>query len=251
MPFQPKHIGAALAFGAAALVAGNGLAQTTPPANPPAGAAPPPGAPPQGGPPPQGPFKIDLQQAPTEWAKICGKPPGANPKELCVVTHDFVFSDPRQPPLALAVYAVQGDDTRLIRVLMPTALLIKPGVRLSIDKGAQQEGSYQFCLPNGCFVESKVKPATVDSMKKGTQLNIVAKNMNNDEVTFQLPLSGFGKSFDGPAIDPKVLQAQQEAQQQELQKQLEERARQQRQNLEQGSAPGTVPPPPAAAPAVK
>ena len=135
---------------------------------------------------------------------------------------------------------------------MPPGLLIRPGIRFATDKGAQQEGAYTICLPNGCFAETKIKSSAIDQMKKGTTLNVVAKNSVNNEVTFALPLAGFGKAFDGPAVDPKVLQAQQEAQQQELQRQLEERAKQQRQTLEQKAAPGTpVAPAPAAPTAPK
>ena len=49
-----------------------------------------------------------------------------------------------------------------------------------------------------------------------------------------------GKAFDGAAIDPKVLQKQQE----DLQKQLEERAKKQRQDLEKqnGGAAPVIPP---------
>ena len=49
-------------------------------------------------------------------------------------------------------------------------------------------------------------------------------------------MKDFGAAFDGPAVDPKVL----EQQNQELQKQLEERAEEQRKKLEQqqgGAAP--------------
>jgi hypothetical protein len=54
-------------------------------------------------------------------------------------------------------------------------------------------------------------------------------------VTFNVPMKDFGTAFDGPAVDPKVL----EQQQQELQKQLEEKAKQQREQLEkqQSAAP--------------
>ncbi len=48
-------------------------------------------------------------------------------------------------------------------------------------------------------------------------------------------MKDFAAAFDGPAVDPKVL----EQQQQELQKQLEEKAKQQREQLEkqQSSTP--------------
>ena len=47
-------------------------------------------------------------------------------------------------------------------------------------------------------------------MKKAEKLAVVVKNQVNNEVTFVLPLAAFGKAFDGPAIDPKVLEERRE-----------------------------------------
>ena len=60
----------------------------------------------------------------------------------------------------------------------------------------------------------------------------MVKNQANAEVVFNLPLAGFGKAFDGPAIDPKVL----EEQQKKLQAELQKRAEEERKKLEQGGS---------------
>ncbi len=69
----------------------------------------------------------------------------------------------------------------------------------------------------------------IDAAKKGTTMTVVVKNQANAEVVFNLPLAGFGKAFDGPAIDPKVL----EEQQKKLQAELQKRAEEERKKLEQ------------------
>ena len=61
---------------------------------------------------------------------------------------------------------------------------------------------------------------------------MVVRNQANSEVTFTLPMKDFGAAFDGPPIDPAVL----EQRNQEIQKQLEEKAKQQRQELEKQSS---------------
>jgi len=63
-------------------------------------------------------------------------------------------------------------------------------------------------------------------------LNVSVKNQVGAEVIFSVPLGGFGKSFDGAAIDPAVLQQRQ----QDLQKALEKQADEQRKALEGGAA---------------
>jgi hypothetical protein len=83
----------------------------------------------------------------------------------------------------------------------------------------------------------------IAAMKKGTTLNVSVQNQTQREVTFAVPLAGFGKAFDGPAIDPKVL----EEQQKKLQAELEKRSEDMRKKLEQqqGAAPaaGAAPAP--------
>ena len=39
-----------------------------------------------------------------------------------------------------AVYDVKGDDTKIIRMLVPVGLMLRPGFRFSIDKGPLMEG---------------------------------------------------------------------------------------------------------------
>ncbi len=191
------------------------------------------------------PTQVNLQPAQADWTKVCGKDPATN-KEICYTTRDFGQAADQPPVLALAVYDVKGDDNKIVRLLMPPALLLRPGIRVSIDKGAAIEGSFEICFPNGCFAEAKVRTATIDQIKKGTSLNVFVKNQFNNEIAFALPLAGFGKSYDGAPIDPKVL----EEQQKQLQEELQKRAEDERKRLEaQSPAPAGGAPATPAAPA--
>lgn len=180
--------------------------------------------------------KVELKPSQPQWTKVCGKDEAAK-KEICYTTRDFGQDAGSAPVLALAVYDVKGDETKVVRLLMPVGLLLEPGFRFSVDKGATLEGRFQICFPNGCFAESKVKVATINQLKKGKLMNIYVKNQVNNEVHFIIPLEGFGKAFDGKAIDPKELAAQQK----QLQEQLQKRAEEERKRLEAagGAAPAT------------
>jgi invasion protein IalB len=196
---------------------------------------------------PAAPVRVDLQPSQADWTKVCGKDPGTN-KEICYTTRDFGQAPDQPPVLALAVYDVKGDDTKIIRLLLPPALMLRPGFRFTIDKGAAMEGAFEICFPNGCFAESKVSTKTLDQLKKGTTMNVMVKNQFNGEVTFGLPLANFAKAFDGPPIDPKVL----EEQQKQLTEELQRRAEEERKRLEAqqgGAKPATPAPAPAPAPA--
>ena len=171
---------------------------------------------------------IATQQA---WTKVCGKDPSAN-KQVCYTTRDFSAEAGKPPVLALAVYDIQGDDQRIVRMLMPIGLMLRPGFRFTVEGQPPIDGTYEICFPNGCFAEAKVKGGMLDAMKKAKTVDVNVRNRDSAEVIFQVPLDGFGPAFDGPAIDPKVLQEQQ----QKLQAELQKRAEDERKKLEASKA---------------
>lgn len=192
---------------------------------------------------PPGPVHVDLVPTQNDWTKVCGHDQAAN-KDICYTTRDFSAQVDKPPVLAVAIYEIKGDDTRIVRLLTPVGLMLRPGFRFAVDKGDTLEGAFEICFPNGCFAESRVKSATVDEMKKGTVLNISVRNQANNEVTFGVPLAGFGKAFDGPAIDPKVLAEQQKKLQEELQKRAEEERKRLEAARQAGSPTGGASPAP-------
>jgi invasion protein IalB len=214
-----------LAFGLA-MAAGAALAQTTPKP-----LAPAPGAQ------PSGPIKLELQPMQSPWTKICGKDPTG--REVCYTTRDFGQAPDQPPTLAVAIYQMTGEEKRIARFLLPVALMLKPGFRLIIDKGEPIEGKFAICFPNGCFAEAELNDKTIGALKKAQLASVIVRNQGNTEVTFTLPMKEFGAAFDGAAIDPKVL----EQQNQELQKQLEEKARLQREQLEKQNSQAAPQPP--------
>jgi invasion protein IalB len=178
----------------------------------------------------------------TEWTKVCGKDPGTQ-QDVCYTTRDFVAENDT-PVLALAVYETRAGNQvqRTVRFLLPLTFLLQPGIRTNVDAGQPVAGRYTICVQNGCFAEFTATEAFINSMKRGTTLTVQVQNQAAREVSFQMPLAGFGKGFDGPAIDPRVLEEQQRRIQEELQRRSDEMRRQ----LQGGAAPA---PQPGAAPA--
>jgi invasion protein IalB len=146
-------------------------------------------------------------------------------------------SDQGQPVLAVAVYDVQGDPQKVVRFLMPLALLLSPGIRFGVDQGTTTAGKYAICFPNGCFAEGSVRDDVVNAMKRGQTLNVSVQNQFSREVSFQVPLAGFGKAFDGPPIDPAVLEQQQRQMEEEMRKQADEMRKRMEQQGGQPAAP--------------
>lgn len=186
---------------------------------------------------PPGPTVVTVKPEPSQmdWTKVCGKDP-SNQKEICYTTRDFV-SDQGQPVLAVAVYDVKGEAQKMMRFLLPLGLLIQPGIRVVVDSGQATEGRFALCFPNGCFAEVPIKDTDIAALKKGQNVNISVQNQAANVVTFKVPLTGFGKAFDGAPIDPKVL----EEQQKKLQAELQKRSEDMRKKMEQGQGGAAAP----------
>ena len=203
----------------------------------------------QAQPPAAAPVVVALKAAPAqpEWTKVCGKDERTN-AETCYTTRDFV-TDKGQRIVAVALYDVKAKNApKVLRILMPLGLLVPPGIRIAAEKSQPAAGRYSSCLPNGCFAEAAVKDDLVAALKKGTTLNVSARNPAGKEVTFAVPTDGFGKAFDGPPVDPQALAEQQKKIQEELQKRAEE---QRSRRIGNFGNPGQAPEANAEAPAAK
>ncbi|WP_027173442.1 invasion associated locus B family protein [Methylobacterium sp. 10] len=244
-PARPMRAAAILAL--AGMMGNAGLAAPAfaqaPKGKAPAPAAPAPAAPATQTPAaqqPAGPQIVAVKSEPSQadWTKVCGKDQNTS-TDVCYTTRDFV-SDQGQPVLAVAVYDMKNaqQSVRVVRYLLPLGLLLGPGIRFTVDGQQATPGKFAVCFPNGCFAEAgNVGADLVNALKKGTTLNISVQNQAQREVTFAVPLAGFGKAFDGPAVDPKVL----EEQQKKLQAELEKRSEDMRKNLEKQNAAGAAP----------
>lgn len=233
----------ALVAGGLGIAATSALAQAQRPAAKPAAPAAAPAAPAAPAAQPQGPLVVNLKVDPSqEWTKVCGEDQGAK-KTVCYTTRDFLETTNNQPILAAAIYDVQNDPKKFVRMLMPLTFMLAPGIRISVDNGQPIAGKFQICFPNGCFAEAEVNDSFINQLKKGTNVKIDAQNQVGGEVSFIMPLTGFQKGFDGPAIDPKKLEEQRKMLEEELKKKAEDMRRQQG---AAAPAPATAAPAPAA-----
>lgn len=184
--------------------------------------------------------QVKPEPSQTTWLKVCGEDQNTK-KKICYTTRDFV-SEQNQPVLAVAVYDIQGDPQKVVRFLLPLGFILAPGVRFNVDKGTGFGGKFGICFPVGCYAEVAVKDDALQAIKKGTSLFVSVQNQFAREVAFQVPMEGFAKAFDGPAVDPAVLAAQQQKLQEQMKKQAEEMRKKIDPNA-QGAAGGAAPAP--------
>ena len=248
MRFEVMRAGAA-ALAMSVAVAGAAYAQTkpAPPAAPAAPGQAAPGAPAQPAPAP--PSKLDLVSPEPQWVKACGNIQALN-REACQTERSFGPSADQPPLISMQVFEVQGEEKRKLRFMIaPFGIMMRPGFRVSLDKGEPIEGKYDACFPNACISEIEISAKTLEALKKGQTMSVMLRVPGGDisgrELTLNLPLKEFGAAFDGKPTDPKLLEQQRQALQQQLQKKAEE----QRKMLEQqqgAAAPAPAAPAPAA-----
>ncbi len=181
----------ALVLGMAAPLA---LAQQDPPAQPKSTAAPKQAPAAAGGAaPPQG----------DAWVKLCMNNEQTANKEICLINHEGLEPNTGMVLIAAAVRKAEGEDKQQLLVRVPTAyaLVIPAGVQIKIDEGQPIQLQYSICFPTSCQVQMELTKELYDSMRKGKQMVVAAMNIQQKTMGFPVPLTGFGKAYDGPPVD--------------------------------------------------
>lgn len=204
-----------LCAGAGALVLGLAMplaiAQETPPATPPKATQAPKSQPPAGaagGVPaaaakPPGATAAAAGAPEDAWVKLCMKSDQTNNKEICLTNHEGLEPNTGMVLIAAAVRKVEGEEKQQLLVRVPTAyaLVIPAGVQIKIDEAQPIQLQYTICFPTSCQVQLELTNELFESMRKGKQMVVAAMNIQQKTMGFPVPLTGFGKAYDGAPVD--------------------------------------------------
>jgi invasion protein IalB len=212
------------------------------PAQPKAAPRPPAAAAPKAAPQPQKP--AEAQQPPageaqqpqliySPWTKFCLKGQEANAQQVCFTGKDGRIES-GMPVIAAVLIEPEGDSKKVLRVTLPLGMQLPQGTRVIVDQGQPMNAPYIICFTNGCMADYEASAELIGKLKKGQGLVVQGINSQGQPISLVLPLTDFGKAYDGPPTDPKVF----EEQQKKLQDDLQKRAEEARKKLE-GSQPAT------------
>ena len=175
------------------------------------------------------------QQATDDWVKIC-RTDEKQKKEICKTAFDLRTSG-GQFLASIAVVEAAGEARKFVDLIMPTGLLLQPGVKVQIDQGKAEEGKYGMCASDGCIAQLVASESLVAQMKKGTNLTVTAQGQAANPVEFVFPLGTFKAVNEGKAMDEAALKKREEAiaaENAQKQKSIEDQLReQQRKALQQ------------------
>lgn len=163
----------------------------------------------------------------SSWTKMCGKSQEAGGKTMCRIGKDGRL-DNGMPMVGAVLTEVEGESRKMLQVMLPLGILIPRGTRVLID--SDEQGAMVLpiivCAGGGCMAHAEANAETVAKLKKGQNLYVQAYNMQQAVFTLAVPLSDFAKAYDGPATDPKEIEARNNKLQEELEKRGRERMQQ-------------------------
>jgi invasion protein IalB len=201
------------------------------PAQPKAAPRPPAAAAPKGAPQPQKPAEAPQQPSAGEaqqpqliyspWTKFCLKGQEANAQQVCFTGKDGRIES-GMPVIAAVLIEPEGDAKKVLRVTLPLGMQLPQGTRVIVDQGQPMNAPYIICFTNGCMADYEASAELIGKLKKGQGLVVQGINSQGQPISLVLPLTDFGKAYDGPPTDPKVFEEQQKKLQDDLQKRAEE-----------------------------
>ena len=137
------------------------------------------------------------------WVKLCMNNEQTANKEICLINHEGLEPNTGMVLIAAAVRKAEGEEKQQLLVRVPTAyaLVIPAGVQIKIDEGKPIQLQYSICFPTSCQVQMELTKELFDSMRNGKQMVVAAMNIQQKTMGFPVPLTGFGKAYDGTPVD--------------------------------------------------
>jgi invasion protein IalB len=155
------------------------------------------------------------------WTKFCLKGQETNAQQVCFTGKDGRVES-GMPVIAAVLIEPEGSDKKVLRVTLPLGMQLPQGTRVIVDQGQPMNAPYIICFTNGCMADYEASAELIAKLKKGQGLVVQGINSQGQPISLVLPLTDFGKAYDGPPTDPKVFEEQQKKLQDDLQKRAEE-----------------------------
>lgn len=154
------------------------------------------------------------------WEKVCGP---VNEQQECHTSRRRVAATGQ----AIAQFMIiERGDKKLVQIAVPPVALIQQGIQLKIDNAEPTGVKYVVCTPGECLALGEINADFIGRLKRGGTLIVSMLNPEGKAVNFDISLTGFTATYDGPGMDPSEAQANQQKLEDEL-KRKADAARQQ------------------------
>jgi invasion protein IalB len=217
------------------------------------------------------------------WVKLCetgkAKSKDKDGKEtekdfkVCMTLHERLDANSGMTVVSAGIRNVEGQDKQYFLIMVPAAVLIKPGMRAAFmpkdiwEKALKNEKlddkklkevrlDYTACHPGGCTAEIEAPPELINDLKAAGGFMVTFAHVTGQAVAVPVSLNGFEQVFAGAPADNKAYtdaRRQLMVQIAERQQHMMEEYKKQQEDQQKGggAAPAAAPPAKAAAPAQK
>lgn len=133
------------------------------------------------------------RRAEDNWLKVCE--PLESGEKACIMRQ--VILNNGQFLGSFLIRDDPGQESRLLAVAaVPLGVLLPFGLTWQIDGGQPVRVPFMLCDPQSCSTQLVINEAYVNSLKRGAELTLTAKNRQNQDLIVRVNLSGFTSVYD-------------------------------------------------------
>jgi invasion protein IalB len=165
------------------------------------------------------------------WVKLCeagqtvskdkdGKEKKQDLK-ICMTMHERLDGNSGMTVVSAAVRQVEGQDKFYFMIMVPTEVVLKPGMRATFvpadlwDKAVKGEQvdekrlkefrlDYTICHPGGCNAEIEASPELISSLKSSGGFMVTFLHIAGQRAVIPVALGGFDAALSGAPVDNKA-----------------------------------------------
>ena len=102
----------------------------------------------------------------------------------------------------MAVLIQRDSETSgVLRITLPLGVQLARGMRVIINQGQPLNAPYSICITSGCIADYVASDELIGKLRQGQDLIVQGVDSDGKILSLVLPLSDFGKAYDGPSSD--------------------------------------------------
>lgn len=136
-----------------------------------------------------------VQQAPWQapgWSVQCDD---AGKRQTCKATQSIILVKTHELLLAVSINKPAGSKSGAMLLQLPLGLYNPAGVSVAVDAAKPETLQIQTCGAKGCYAGAPLPPEKLTAFTKGTELNVVFKDLKKQDIKLRVPLKGFDEAF--------------------------------------------------------
>ena len=128
------------------------------------------------------------------WTVQCELPPEGALRS-CFMFQQLVERNAGKPVLQLSIGLVPSSNSPSLLISLPLGISLVPGILLQIDDGPITKFPVERCEPQGCRAAAKIRPETIEQMKRGDFLKVTFHDGHREPITVQVALGEFERGY--------------------------------------------------------